>query len=51
MRKKSLPSFFTDLHGDYHRATDDIEKINLAADESRDFAYRLANAMTRSPQP
>ena len=29
---KGIPvlHFFTDLHGDYHRATDDVEKINAA---------------------
>jgi S1-C subfamily serine protease len=51
---KDIPvlHFFTDQHEDYHRATDDVEKIN-AAGEARvvDLAYRvvtnLANRQSR----
>ena len=49
---KEIPvlHFFTDLHGDYHRATDDIDKINMSG-QARivDFAYRLANAIEEQP--
>jgi hypothetical protein len=44
---KGIPvlHFFTDLHDDYHRATDDVEKIN-AAGEARVVA--LAERVVRS---
>jgi S1-C subfamily serine protease len=44
--------FFTDLHADYHRATDDIDKINLSG-QARivDFAYRLADMIEEQPAP
>jgi C-terminal processing protease CtpA/Prc len=44
---KGIPvlHFFTDLHEDYHRATDDIEKINVAG-EARVIA--LAERAVRS---
>ena len=45
---KDIPvlHFFTDLHEDYHRATDDADKIN-AAGEARvvDLALRVARAL------
>ena len=42
--------FFTDLHADYHRASDDVEKINLGG-QARivDFAYRLADLIEERP--
>ncbi|MDQ6828065.1 MAG: M28 family peptidase [Gemmatimonadota bacterium] len=57
----SVLHFFTDVHEDYHRATDRIEKIN-AAGEARviDFAARIARVIadrpgrltfTRAPEP
>ncbi len=45
---KDIPvlHFFTDLHDDYHRATDDADKINVAG-EARvvDLALRVARAI------
>lgn len=45
---KNIPvlHFFTDSHEDYHRATDDVEKINVAG-EARvvDLAWRLTEAI------
>jgi len=40
--------FFTDIHEDYHRATDDIEKINSGG-EARivDLAYRVVESIDR----
>jgi len=49
---KEIPvlHFFTDLHSDYHRATDDIEKIN-AGGEARvvDLAFRIAKRIDDRP--
>ena len=49
---KDIPvlHFFTDLHEDYHRATDDADKIN-AAGEARvvDLALRVARAIADRP--
>lgn len=49
---KDIPvlHFFTDLHQDYHRATDDADKIN-AAGEARvvDLALRVARAVADRP--
>jgi hypothetical protein len=49
---KDIPvlHFFTDLHDDYHRATDDADKIN-AAGEARvvDLALRVARAVADRP--
>lgn len=49
---KNIPvlHFFTDIHDDYHRATDDVEKIN-AAGEARvvDLAYRVIESIDDRP--
>lgn len=49
---KGIPvlHFFTDIHGDYHRATDDVEKINFGG-EARvvDYAYRIAERIDERP--
>lgn len=49
---KNIPvlHFFTDLHDDYHRATDDIEKIN-AAGEARvvNLAYDMIRTLDSRP--
>ncbi len=49
---KDIPvlHFFTDLHDDYHRATDDADKIN-AGGEARvvDLALRVAQAVADRP--
>ena len=49
---KNIPvlHFFTDLHDDYHRATDDVEKIN-AAGEARvvNLAYDMIKTLDSRP--
>lgn len=49
---KEIPvlHFFTDLHEDYHRASDDTEKINLGG-QARvvDFAHRIARRIDDRP--
>ena len=49
---KEIPvlHFFTNTHADYHRATDDIEKINSGG-EARvvDLAYRIARRIDERP--
>ncbi len=51
---KNIPvlHFFTDLHDDYHRATDDTERIN-AAGMARvvEFAERVARRIGDRPSP
>jgi hypothetical protein len=43
---------FTDLHEDYHRATDDWEKINLDGFKRvSDFAAGLVTALANRPRP
>lgn len=49
---KDLPvlHFFTDVHADYHRATDDAEKINVAGVvRVVDFAERVVRAIADRP--
>lgn len=49
---KDIPvlHFFTDIHDDYHRATDDVEKID-AGGEARvvDLAYRVIQSIDDRP--
>jgi hypothetical protein len=49
---KNIPvlHFFTDSHADYHRATDDVEKIN-AAGEARvvNLAFEMIKSVDRRP--
>lgn len=49
---KNIPvlHFFTDIHSDYHRATDDIEKINSGG-EARvvDLAFRVIRSLDDLP--
>jgi Zn-dependent M28 family amino/carboxypeptidase len=49
---KEIPvlHFFTDTHLDYHKATDDVEKINLGG-EARvvDLAFRIAQRIDSRP--
>jgi hypothetical protein len=49
---KEIPvlHFFTDTHADYHRATDDVEKINLGG-EARvvDLAFQIAERIDERP--
>lgn len=49
--KRPVLQFFTDLHEDYHRTTDDVDKINVVgleqvADFVADLATALANRST-----
>ena len=49
---KEIPvlHFFTDLHEDYHRASDDTEKINLGGTAKVvDLAYRLTTRIGERP--
>jgi peptidase M28-like protein/PDZ domain-containing protein len=44
--KRPVLHFFTDLHGDYHRTTDDWDKINIVGLESvADFVADAATAL------
>jgi hypothetical protein len=51
---KEIPvlHFFTELHSDYHRASDDFEKINIAGQvRIVDLAYRIADRIgDRAPR-
>ena len=49
---KGIPvlHFFTDLHADYHRATDDAERVNVAGvARVVDYAERVARAIADRP--
>ncbi|HEX2724101.1 MAG TPA: M28 family peptidase [Gemmatimonadaceae bacterium] len=49
---KNIPvlHFFTDIHSDYHRATDDVEKINAGGEASVvDLAYRVIKSLDARP--
>ena len=51
---KDLPvlHFFTDLHDDYHRASDDADRVNAAgAARIIDFADRVVRAIADRPAP
>jgi len=44
--------FFTDLHGDYHRSTDDWDKLNVAGiAQVAEFVSSLALALANRPGP
>jgi len=48
--KRPVLHFFTDLHEDYHRATDDWEKIDAkGAARVADFVANLATALSNRP--
>jgi hypothetical protein len=50
--KKPVLHFFTDLHEDYHRSTDDWEKINVAGMlKVTEFATRMILAIADAPAP
>lgn len=50
--KKPVLHFFTDLHEDYHRSTDDWQKVNVAGMlKVCDFATGLVRAIGNAPQP
>nr|MDQ3081766.1 PDZ domain-containing protein [Gemmatimonadota bacterium] len=49
---KEIPvlHFFTDLHEDYHRASDDAEKINIGGQaKTVELAFRIANRIDDRP--
>jgi hypothetical protein len=49
---KNIPvlHFFTDIHDDYHRASDDVEKINAGGEATViDLAYRVIRAIDERP--
>jgi len=42
--------FFTDLHGDYHRSTDDVDKINIVGlEQVADYVADVATALAGRP--
>jgi Zn-dependent M28 family amino/carboxypeptidase len=44
--KRPVLHFFTDLHGDYHRSTDDVDKINIVGlEQVADFVADIATAL------
>ncbi|MGH7538305.1 MAG: M20/M25/M40 family metallo-hydrolase, partial [Gemmatimonadales bacterium] len=48
--KRPVLHFFTDLHADYHRSTDDVEKINVVGlDQVADFVADVAAALADRP--
>ncbi len=50
--RKPVLHFFTDLHEDYHRSTDDWQKVNVAGMlKVCDFATGLIRAIGNAPQP
>ena len=50
--KKPVLHFFTDLHEDYHRTTDDWQKINVAGMlKVTDFAAALLRELADRPTP
>lgn len=50
--RRPVLHLFTDLHADYHRTTDDWQKINAPGEaEVVDFAARLATALGNRPEP
>jgi hypothetical protein len=51
MKKIPVMFFFTGLHADYHRPTDDVEKINFAGlDEVVDLASDVARRVAAMPR-
>lgn len=49
--KRPVLHFFTDLHGDYHRTTDDWDKINVVGlEEVADFVAATATALGNRSQ-
>jgi peptidase M28-like protein/PDZ domain-containing protein len=50
--KRPVLHFFTDLHGDYHRTTDDWDKINIVGlEEVADFVADAATALADRRAP
>ena len=48
--KRPVLHFFTDLHGDYHRSTDDVDKINIVGlEQVADFVADVATALATRP--
>ncbi len=50
--KRPVLHFFTDLHGDYHRSTDDWDKINVVGlEQVADFVAATATVLASRPEP
>ncbi|HEY7686025.1 MAG TPA: M28 family peptidase [Gemmatimonadales bacterium] len=48
--KRPVLHFFTDLHGDYHRSTDDVDKINIVGlEQVADYVADVATALAGRP--
>ena len=48
--KRPVLHFFTDLHGDYHRSTDDVDKINIVGlEQVADYVADVATALAAQP--
>jgi Peptidase family M28/PDZ domain len=48
--KRPVLQFFTDLHEDYHRTTDDVDKINVVGlEQVADYVADLATALANRP--
>ena len=48
--KRPVLHFFTDLHGDYHRSTDDADKINIVGlEQVADYVADVATALAERP--
>jgi len=48
--KRPVLHFFTDLHGDYHRSTDDADKINIVGlEQVADYIADVATALAERP--
>jgi hypothetical protein len=48
--KRPVLQFFTDLHPDYHRTTDDADKINIVGlEQVADYVADLATALANRP--
>jgi Peptidase family M28/PDZ domain len=48
--KRPVLQFFTDLHEDYHRTTDDVDKINIVGlEQVADYVAGLATALANRP--
>jgi len=50
--KRPVLHFFTDLHGDYHRSTDDVDRINIVGlEQVADFVADVATTLAERPGP
>jgi hypothetical protein len=50
--KRPVLQFFTDLHEDYHRTTDDVDKINIVGlEQVADYVTEVATTLANRPTP